>query len=385
MTTSDRLERLERLLTDESADAANLRFNEQLRADTPILVYGAGNKGGWVLEQLSASGIGVRAFLDRNADAIGSLGGVPVWRPDGPELAPDERRAALVLIVTRKRFYAEIEAALAGLGYGNVVPYVCIWYMGASEPPLNSIARWRAELLGAARLFEEEASLAVFEQALCYYVEGRVDRAATAYDTQYFPRDVSPAKGYARFVDCGAFDGDTIEALHAAAGTVEALVAFEPSPAMYTALCERLRSGAGRYARQAFAYPCAVGRNLAQLRFTGTVWSGGCLSATGEERVQAVALDDALAGFAPTCIKMDIEGGEYAALLGARRIVERHRPDLVISVYHSLADFGRIPCLLRDWDLGYRFRLRAHSDFNEETILYATAEGQAGSISSSPR
>ena len=40
---------------------------------------------------------------------------------------------------------------------------------------------------------------------------------------------------------------------------------------------------------------------------------------------------------------MDIEGAELPALKGAERSIKRYRPNLAISIYHSLDDFLDIP------------------------------------------
>jgi hypothetical protein len=83
-------------------------------------------------------------------------------------------------------------------------------------------------------------------------------------------------------------------------------------------------------------------------------------------------LDDVLSDFIPTFIKMDIEGAEYEALLGAKKMIQNYRPDLAISVYHSIIDFCRIPLLINGWNLGYKFYLRCHEVSNQEIVLYAS-------------
>lgn len=58
-------------------------------------------------------------------------------------------------------------------------------------------------------------------------------------------------------------------------------------------------------------------------------------------RVPMLALDDFCeeTGSIPDCIKLDIEGSEYLALKGSQRLLERHRPDLVIETHgHGLID-----------------------------------------------
>jgi len=55
--------------------------------------------------------------------------------------------------------------------------------------------------------------------------------------------------------------------------------------------------------------------------------------ASQQESVQLIALDDVLAGGQPVkLIKLDLEGAEFAALLGMRRILTAFTPHLVIEV-----------------------------------------------------
>lgn len=72
-------------------------------------------------------------------------------------------------------------------------------------------------------------------------------------------------------------------------------------------------------------------------------------------------------------IKMDIEGAEFNALRGAEATVRRFRPRLAICLYHSLADFNRIPQWIRDLGLGYRLYLDHFTIHEEESILFADA------------
>jgi FkbM family methyltransferase len=72
-------------------------------------------------------------------------------------------------------------------------------------------------------------------------------------------------------------------------------------------------------------------------------------------------------------IKMDVEGSELAALMGAEQAIRRWKPRLAISLYHRIEDFFAIPLWLDALGVGYRFFLDHYSIHNEETVLYARA------------
>ena len=91
----------------------------------------------------------------------------------------------------------------------------------------------------------------------------------------------------------------------------------------------------------------------------------------GDMQVETVSLDSMLLDKKPTFIKMDIEGGEYLALKGAKRIISELHPKLAISIYHLPSDIFDIPALILSYYSEYKFYIRHYSPYTEETILYA--------------
>ncbi len=71
-------------------------------------------------------------------------------------------------------------------------------------------------------------------------------------------------------------------------------------------------------------------------------------------------------------IKMDIEGAEVNALLGAKTTIQQYKPKLAICVYHKKDDFYTIPTLINQIYSGYAFYLDHYTIHREETVLYAT-------------
>lgn len=70
-------------------------------------------------------------------------------------------------------------------------------------------------------------------------------------------------------------------------------------------------------------------------------------------------------------IKMDIEGAETQALIGAKETLIQFRPQLAISIYHSNNDLQDIPIYLSNILKDYVFKIGQYSPDNDETILYA--------------
>lgn len=70
-------------------------------------------------------------------------------------------------------------------------------------------------------------------------------------------------------------------------------------------------------------------------------------------------------------IKMDIEGYELLALMGAIKTIEKFKPKLAISLYHKHIDFCSIPAWINSNFPGYIFYLDHYTIHSEETVLYA--------------
>ena len=106
-------------------------------------------------------------------------------------------------------------------------------------------------------------------------------------------------------------------------------------------------------------------------------WLRGGVSEVGDHTVPVVSLDLMFANFNfskdcnGTLIKMDIEGSEYDALIGGKKIIRNIRPGLAISVYHKPSDLWELPLLISSWNLEYDFYLRSHQYNGFDVVLYA--------------
>lgn len=69
-------------------------------------------------------------------------------------------------------------------------------------------------------------------------------------------------------------------------------------------------------------------------------------------------------------IKMDIEGSEVGALIGAKKTIHKFKPKLAISVYHKRDDLLVIPELINSIRNDYSFYLDCTTGFGGETVLY---------------
>lgn len=346
------------------------RGGEPALGDRPWLVYGCGSTGRAWAQALAGAGAEVRAFVDRHAPDQQAL---PVLRP---ESCPPSLKVECSLLLGLHNPGVDIgavRAELQGLGFAHVVlvqelidrfPERSHFWLAPSSESLSA----GDDILAAHAQLADDASRQLFTALL----DQRLNAVAHGLPppdpaNAYLPPDLPAPAGPLRFVDCGAYTGDTIENFRRLGQRFATVAAFEPDPAHYPKLAAVLAS------EHAAIFPCGVWNRMEQLRFT-TNDAASHIAADGGTVIQTVALDEALPGFAPNFIKMDIEGAEAQALDGARRTIARHRPRLAISAYHRPGDLWRLLQQIRGWDLRYRFYLRSHSFNGFDTVLYALPE-----------
>jgi FkbM family methyltransferase len=364
--------RLTSLLASRAGDRV-LPVTEQ------AVVYGAGNTGALVLRLLRGRGIPIRCFIDRRGGPGAELGGVPVYAPGTEPLDPVARRnaVAFVGVFNRDADVAAIHALLESAGYGRVVGFVELHDLLTGELPdmywltsRNFYASRSDEIRAGAARWQDAESRALYESVLAYRLTGEVRFAPQpGPGPQYFPTDVPRRRGPLRFVDCGAYTGDSVRVAAAQSDPLEAVCAFEPDPANFAELAKRVPAEAATSRVQ--LWPCGVAAETRQMRFSATGGETGHLSESGGAVVQCVALDDVLPSFDATDVKMDIEGAEADALAGARRLIRRSRPRLAVCVYHRPDHLWSLAATIEEMDLDYELYLRAHGHAGFDLVAYA--------------
>ena len=342
---------------------------------SPVVIYGAGSAGAAVCTHLTAVGYQVSAFLDANAKPRQQRLGLPVQKPQ--EWLKVNKPNEFDVVVGIHNFAVDMVPLLtdiARMGFArvvNIVEYQNLF------PDDRGFRYWLAprtfyrpflqdfERLSAA--LADDESRAWLKSLLLLRLTG--DYAALPAHTpqeQYGPKALPRWPNPMRFIDCGAFTGDTIE--HFARGDYrfDAIAAFEPDPANFGPLRSRATAHG-----PAACFPCGVGASTSIVRFQSGAGMGSRSSPDGDSFIQLVAIDDALGNFGPTLIKMDVEGAEIDALWGAKKTIETYRPGLAICIYHQPAHLWQIPLLIQSWNLGYRLFIRGHGGNGFDLVMYA--------------
>jgi FkbM family methyltransferase len=169
-----------------------------------------------------------------------------------------------------------------------------------------------------------------------------------------------------RFVDGGAYNGDTYLELCSLAD-VQTAYLFEPDGANFSQLVRNVHNKA----RPVQCLPLGLSDSYRILSFSAGNGEGASITESGSGHIAVTALDDVLAGHTVDFIKLDVEGAEVQALKGARKLIQRSRPVLALSLYHCPQDLWELPTMLAKMCTGYRFYIRQHFFNSFDSVLYA--------------
>ena len=187
----------------------------------------------------------------------------------------------------------------------------------------------------------------------------------------YFPDDLITILPDEVFIDCGAYDGDTMRSLlNLREPFFGSIIAFEPDPKNFHQLQQYVLTLPSDIKEKLVVHQSAVGARKSKVRFEASGTEASAIG-PGDIEVDCVTLDETLANHRPTYIKMDIEGSELEALTGAEHIIKNNLPILAICSYHRQDHLWRIPSLIHSFSDQYQFFLRPHLLEVWDLVCYA--------------
>jgi FkbM family methyltransferase len=114
----------------------------------------------------------------------------------------------------------------------------------------------------------------------------------------------------------------------------------------------------------------ALGEHSGHAKLETRTGSGtGYISDTGDEDVEITSIDELVDSGAlppPTFLKIDVEGGEMAVLRGAKNVIEKQRPRMILATHGDEID-AECRALLREWN--YDLQDIDHESGTKEIIV----------------
>lgn len=174
------------------------------------------------------------------------------------------------------------------------------------------------------------------------------------------------------YLDCGAYNGDTFIEAENRLPLTDAYL-FEPNCASFKQLVEVTKKS--RISPKCL--PLAVSDKYQILAFDGN-GEGAAISANGSVKIACISLDEFMPNGRVDIIKFDVEGAETAAINGAKKLLNRSRPTIIVSLYHRPNDVWEIPLLITKYCKNYQYYIRQHFYNSFDSVLYAIPKNKDG-------
>ena len=187
---------------------------------------------------------------------------------------------------------------------------------------------------------------------LSEYVKNR-ELGATCFDNTYNPdvRQYFPEKYFTYsideiFVDVGVYDAFTsYDFFQQVNGEFKAIYAYEPNPICYR-ISKKHYVMMKMPKEKVYLQQKGLSNINATVKLVNVSMGGSYIDElAGEYEVDVCRLDDEIKEV--SFIKMDIEGSELKALMGAEDIIKKCKPKIAVCIYHQPEDIWTIPYYLK--------------------------------------
>lgn len=347
---------------------------------SPVIIYGAGRMGKMFKTNLAKFGVDIIAFVDSNPDLWGrDIEGIKIISPK--ELI--KNYSSKPILIASLVYETEIYEKLSRMQFHLIYP---LYFLNYKYPNIfvspeyfqkfNSLfsLKNQSDILKISKLWEDEQSKQVFFNLIKFRLTFNkfFIKTIKTNNKQYFEPNILSFEQKEVFLDCGAYTGDSIEQFcKEVSGKFKKIYSFEPDQENFLKLCQTIRK---INSSQIIPVDKAVYSSTKEIKFCETNDVDARIDDKNSNSVfiSAISIDDFLKNKEEaTFIKMDIEGAEIEALLGAKKVIRKSKPKLAISVYHKDLDLWKIPLLIKHLNKNYRLYLRHYSNEITDTVCYA--------------
>lgn len=332
-------------------------------ADKPIVMYGMGDGAEKIMSVMNSLGIKPAEFMASDEFVRGhSFLGYRVRKLSEIE----EMYKDFIIVVCFGSCLPDVTEKIYALArrYELYAPDVPVVAEEGEIPVFDH--RYLSENIDKVQrvrsLLADDKSKEVFDSLISYKLSGNVEYLKGCETGEQEALKLLKIGFNETYVDLGAYNGDTVERfLRLTNKSFAEIYAVEPDHRNFLRMVRRNYAlGRGIFHPINAAAWC----DDVTLKFRK---SGGRNSSVcnGYGRgpiveVQGVKVDTLMRDKIPTLIKIDVEGCEKEALDGARLSIAKHKPKLILSLYHRREDIFELPLKVKAMNGSYRLYLRHH-------------------------
>ncbi len=348
----------------KQCESGEVRRRTELLAEEfskkPVVLYGAGTLGPFVMDHLAEYGVKVECYCDTYRSGVHPTGVKIIPSHELNDAYPDA-----VVVITSETHGKAILERLEKIQFSGRA-YSFDELLGFYTIPYSDFEQHEEGYACAYDIFADDESKRVLVDSIRTRLIGTPMESSPC--PQYFDPVLCPLTDNEIFVDGGCFVGDTTEEfIRQTCEKYTHIYGFEPD-----------KSNLNRALANLAKYPNIDVQHGGLWHMTNTCRfaSGGLgnsrFELDGDTIANTFGLDEFFADkHAPTFIKMDIEGAECMALSGAAKLIKSHRPKLAVCTYHSLRDMYAVPQKILSLNPGYTLALRHYSHWYAESVCYA--------------
>lgn len=340
-------------------------IRDRITAGKEIVIFGAGNCGHAVYDFLTDKNIKVSAFCDNILTGVDHETSLPIINVTRMNM--DRDKYFVLISVADEPVYKAIDNQLKSMGFED---NQCLCMMNYIEiVPISFLLEHRQYYQMVFDMLEDEFSKKTYiERIKRVYTLSDISDVMQPEENQYF--DEVKLTEHEVFVDCGAYIGDTaMEFIKRVDGKYRQIYMFEAEQSKSGQIKRNLKEA--KYE----LYTFGVWSENGKLNFSADGSSASKISMVMGEgddtKIDVVALDSVHFNELPTFVKMDIEGAEKEALIGAKHLISDYCPKLAICIYHKREDLYELPLLIKELNPEYKLYIRHYSDHFAETVCYA--------------
>jgi len=368
---------LDNLLSKPASYYKNLilKNNKKFYFNKPVVLFGAAKLSPHFIKYFVNKGTQILSLSDNDKNKIGKK----LFR-----LMIINKKDALkkfgknIQVVVTSVHYEEIIQKLKKIGFCNVFNPMYFFTLDSKffnlltwKNNINSIFKNKKKIKLVFSFFKDEESKKVYINIIRFRLTFDISVFNKIKDnnSEYFDKKIIKLSPKEVFLDGGAYDGDTIKMfIKKSKNIFNKIYAFEPDDKNFIQLNKYINKLSDE---RIISYKIGLGKIKEKLHFTN---EGNLQSKiTNKSKILIKILPiDFLKDIIFTYIKLDIEGFEKQALIGAIKTINKYKPKLAICVYHNIEDLWEIPYLINKVNKNYKFYLRHYTNFLFDTICYAT-------------
>ena len=314
------------------------------RLGRPLVLYGMWNGAELMVQQLARYGMAPAGFFASDAFVRGQsfLGFTVLTFSQAREQFPD--MIVLVCFGTQRPEVIQNILSLEAEVYAPEVPVA-----GDAVFTLAFARQNRGKIEDAYDLLADEVSRCTFRELILYKLDGELRHLLNCQREKEELYALLALHESEEYLDLGAYNGDTVLEFARKVPSWNGITALEPDGKNFKKLIKNTQALSHMNCVQAAAGDCCGMVGFSSL--------GGRSSRTGGNiRIPSVTVDSLKKPF--TFLKMDVEGGEAAALRGACETIRKMRPKMLVAAYHRSEDIFSLPLAVHRMRPDYRIYLR---------------------------